>query len=489
MRRFRCRHSSRLATRAALWVVPAVVSAVLVGGAASGRLIAPDDAAGSWASLLATAVLAAGAASLALRRVTEPWSRLLADLGRGLEAAARGDRPDPLPEARDDELGQLACQFARVAEDLGAPARRSRDQAGQLRAALENLRKLDQAKDEFLVLVSHEVRTPLTAIMGGSDLLAAAVRRAREDPATGLDPDQLAQVAATIAHSGERLNGFLTDVIQMTAIQCEDKPLKLQALSAGELLRPSLERRRHDPRCGHVRLEDRLSDRRDWALLCDPGILRLALDRILDNAFLHNRPDGLVRLAEVGDVPGLGPAAGLVDPAGAARLQAALEHDGRPPQSVTWRLLEIYNTGPEIPADRQEALFAKFQLVGRITHHQQGSGLSLPIAKCAVEHHGGSVHLVGHEGSGNSFYLLLPTVPATAPRGAVPSCWDDQGERLRGVAGNEEIRQVGDGAALEVELDDRGAAATGLLHQPGGGMDGAGGAHDQEEVAVGDRGR
>ena len=76
------------------------------------------------------------------------------------------------------------------------------------------------------------------------------------------------------------------------------------------------------------------------------------------------------------------------------------------------RIGEAMITGEPIPEDRKEALFGKFELVGRIEHHQKGTGLSLPIAGAAMETHGGRIFVESIEGNctcamrvGDCFYM------------------------------------------------------------------------------------
>ena len=146
----------------------------------------------------------------------------------------------------------------------------------------------------------------------------------------------------------------------------------------------------------------------------------------------------------------------------------------------------MFNTGEPIPEDRQEALFGKFELVGRIEHHQKGTGLSLPIAGAAMETHGGRIFVKCVEGRGNSFYLLVPTLMDAEGylAGSVPGSWDEQTKGFGRRAGDEQVDLSGDPAGLDVELDDTGAALAGGPDQAGGGIDGPGGPDHQEEITL-----
>ncbi|MBE0529593.1 MAG: HAMP domain-containing histidine kinase [Rhodospirillales bacterium] len=431
-------------------------------------------------ALVGVLALIVGLAGLA--RVVDGVSARLATLGASMEALARGDYTRRLPRGPADEVGRLMGYFNLMAGSLDEAHRQVKEKAANLRAALENQRQLDRAKDEFLVLISHEVRTPLTAILGGVSYLKSTVKRA--DPA---DRDVLArlnlvEIAEVIASSGERLNGFMTDAIQMTAIQTGVSRLELAPVPPRELLAPGLERVGPWAHSRGITVENRLAADVGWQVLCDRGVLQVAVQKILDNAVVHNLDGGRVVVREIDAVPGFGPAATLATPDQVQRLR---EQPGWLPWSgeqVAWRLLEIHNTGRAIPRHRLDALFGKFELVGRIEHHSRGSGLSLPIAKAAVEQHGGRILVRSEEGWGTAFYLLLPTLPAVA--GSAGGLWDDAPQGVGRRTGHEQVGVAADRAGLEVELDHHGAARAGDGDQAGGGPDGARSADHEEHLTV-----
>lgn len=437
----------------------------------------------SLVALLALLALLAGLTGIT--RVVGDVSRRLAALGAHMGHLRDGEYSRRLPVRTSDEVGRLEEHYNGLAARLADTHTRLTEQAARLETALADMRRLDKAKDDFLVLVSHEVRTPLTCIIGGVDYLRTVLKGAAPDLQQVLARLELDEVVEVIANSGDRLNGFLNDALRMTSIRAGNRRLDLQAHSAAELVGSSLARVAAAAAVRGIRVEDELSATRAWRFLGDGDTLRIVFDKLLDNAVVHNRDAGRVLVRETAQVPSEAYGA----PSSAEDRSRLTERPSFAPWAETdllWRTVEIRNTGPAIPADRYPALFGRFEIVGEIENHSRGAGLGLSIARALVEEHGGRLAVLSGEEHGTSFYVQLPAVTADA-RPARTFLWDEGPERIGGRTGNEEVGVVADAAGLDVELDDPGAAPDGKAHQPGGGVDGAGRADHEEEVTAGDR--
>ncbi len=438
-----------------------------------------------WAILLAAGLALAGAV-LGINRVMHHTSSQLTALARNMEALARGDYSGRMHQIRKDEVGSLIGYFNLMAVSLDEAHRQVKEKAAHLRAALENMRMLDKAKDDFMVLISHEVRTPLTSIMGGVDYLMKSVEKVSGPEREILDRVNVAEVAGIIHSSGERLAGFMTDAIQMTSMGSAEARLELQAVPVQEMIDQGLVGVAELAAQGNISIHNQLQDEQEWKLLCDPGVLTVGFQKILKNSVVHNREGGVVIIREAMTVPGEGTIAELITTETLRRLEGQPAYRDFEDEELSWRLVEVFNTGQPIPEGRRAALFGKFELVGRIENHQKGSGLSLPIAKAAVESHGGRILLHSDGRDGNSFFLMLPTVTILGRGGRAeePVLGYDAGQGVGGVSWDEEVSQVGNTATLEVELNDLCSSILGGVDQAGGGVDGPGGAHHEEEVTV-----
>jgi signal transduction histidine kinase len=379
-------------------------------------------------------------------------------LARNLEAIARGDFARRLDPGRPDEVGRVVAGFNVMAESLDEARREAHDKGQRLEAAMDHLRLADRAKDDFLVLISHEVRTPLTSLMGGVEFMRSALDRADPAQKQAVEALHLPEIVDIVASSGRRLSGFMNDAIQMTAVQGAERELDLKLVPIERLLEVGLCGVRERARLRNITVVNEFTGEDGWSVLCDMGVLKLALERILSNAVVHNRDGGRVIIRPAATIPGLPVERTRADADMVRRLWSQKSFQDYATSPIRWLLVEIFNTGEPIPEDRRRALFGKFELVGRIEHHSKGSGLSLPIAQAAIEHHGGRIFLDSADRDGNSFYLLLPCVPVGI--GATPdpeNLWDQAGQGPGGVAGHEQVGQVRDAARLEVELQHTGA--------------------------------
>ncbi len=357
--------------------------------------------------------------------------------------------------------------------------------AENLRDTLDDLRMLDKTKDDFLVLISHEVRTPLTAIMGGVDYLKSSVAKATGKEKELLERLNVLEITSIIESSGQRLTGFMNDAIQMTSVQSRDRQLDLQAIPVASLVEIGLCGIRERAHLRGITVTNELEEGADWALLCDQKVLKLAFEKILNNAVAHNFEGGKIVIREAEKVPGQNGVDCRIEPEGELYLKGQASYGRWAHEELTWRLIEIFNTGDPIPEDRRKALFGKFELVGRIEHHQKGSGLSIPIANSAVKHHGGSIQVHADKKLGNSFFLLLPTLRTEATPALEPKLGDQANQGVGGGTGYEEIGQVTDAARFDVELDHAGSAGPGGSDQSGRGIDRTGGADHEEEITIG----
>jgi len=434
-------------------------------------------------TLVALVLLALLGAGYAADHVMRGVARRLTGLGEAMEDLARGNDSRRLEAQGSDDVTRVESWFNIMATSLDEAHRTVNEKEAHLSTALENMRMLDQAKDDFLVLVSHEVRTPLTCIMGGLDHLESVLAKAQDTDRDTIDNLQLPDVVDVISSSSRRLNDFLTDALQITALQSGGRCLELGPLTLANLLEPALANIRDEAAGRNITITDELSGQCDWMVLADARILQVAVTKLLDNAIRHNEESGQVILREVDLVPDLGTVRDLITPEGIDRLREHPTFEHWADEDLRWRILEVYNTGPAIPADRTEALFAKFEVVEPIANHGRGTGLSLPIARAAVEQHGGRLLMTSSNRDGTSFYVLLPTLQTVAVPADPRGLWDDLPQRCRGRASDEEIGVVAHAARFDIELDDRDAPVAGEADQPGGGVDGAGRPDHEKEPA------
>jgi two-component system, OmpR family, sensor histidine kinase KdpD len=264
------------------------------------------------------------------------------------------------------DLGTLVVPAAaeevareRVAPALDALLRAALERERLTREVVETsaLRRSDEIKTAVLRSVSHDLRSPLTAIVAAGDALASPTLEAA---------DRL-ELADTIAHESRRLARLV------------DQLLDLSRLQAGTA----------DPR-------------EDWC----------SLDEVIRAAVEDTGAAERVKLAIAPDLPLIRADAGQLRRAIANLIENALRYGDHEPVSVRARvsggriLMRVVDQGPGIPLAEQERIFAPFYRAPGAAG--QGSGLGLAIVRGLVEANGGHVRVESLPGQGTSFVVDLP---------------------------------------------------------------------------------
>ncbi|NNJ11291.1 response regulator [Chloroflexales bacterium ZM16-3] len=232
------------------------------------------------------------------------------------------------------------------------------------------LRRATELKDEFLAGMSHEVRTPLTVILGMAEIIRAKI----SGPLTEQQIENLNGIQESGRHLLSLINDFL-DIAKIEAGQFEldTGPVLVQSLceSAVRMVNDMATRKR-------IRIELNLAP--DVALINgDDRRLRQALINLLSNAIKFTPVSGKVGLDLQGDV-----AEGVAH-------------------------FSVWDTGVGIAAEDAQRLFQPFaQIAGDHQQGQQGSGLGLALVAQLVEKHGGGVSLESEVGKGSRFTMTLP---------------------------------------------------------------------------------
>jgi len=340
------------------------------------------------------------------RDVTVPISRL----SKTMRTVATGDLSQRLPVTGPAELADLARSFNTMISDLHTTHVALRGQSERLAEALREVEDVEAMKDSFLALVSHEVRTPLTSILGGVEFL-------REE--FGDQRSEMESEFIEIVHdSARRLAGFMNDAILMASLQANRSQSSFEMFSLTGLLRSKLGELESYWRQQGVLVENRADAQREFLVHGDWTLMQVGLEKVLHNAVRHNRTEGRVVIELVERI--------LEDPDGDLPRMMTSRGVERPESTMRWRALRVFNTGPIIPPERVDQLFERFELTHDIDNHQRGSGLSLPIANYVLNYHGGCVEVRPVDDLGMAFYLVLPGRVGPQPRRG-------DGEHLEGV--------------------------------------------------------
>ena len=255
------------------------------------------------------------------------------------------------------------------AERLNAKLQESEQ---ELKQALTEAESANAAKTTFLNSMSHDIRTPMNAIIGFTRLASAQLEH----------PEKVRDYLGKIEMSSEHLLSLIDDVLDMSRIESgkvtlQEKPLHLPTLmeDLSTMIRPSLEEKQID-----FRME--LQDVENEDVLADPLRLTQILLNLLSNAVKYNRMNGSVRFLLRQEKSGL---------------------EGR----ACYHFI-VRDTGIGISERFQQHLFENFSREETATVSGiQGTGLGLAITKRMVDMMGGTIELSSAEGQGSTFDVGL----------------------------------------------------------------------------------
>lgn len=268
--------------------------------------------------------------------------------------------------------------------------------AQELAAKNADLVHLNRLKDEFLACISHELKTPLTAVLGLSTLL--------KDQTLGELNERQARYARLIYQSGRQLMAVVNDILDLTRIETGQLELALEPVQIQNVC----DRAYSQARQLHLEKdsqEEDASSTTQFTLDIEPSLqmfiadelrLRQMLVHLLSNALKFTAPDGQIGL-KVNRWEG-------------------------------WITFTVWDTGIGIPPEKQHLIFQKFQQLEKpLTRRFEGTGLGLVLTQNLARLHGGDVSFISKPNQGSEFTLLLPPCPplGNTSDGDVEQ-WDDE---------------------------------------------------------------
>ncbi len=297
--------------------------------------------------------------------VALPISQLL----NATRALAEGRARLGIPVERDDEIGVLASAFERMAnrvrEEKEGLERRVAERTVKLEAALERQTELVRLKSDFVSMVSHEFRTPLSVILSACQVLERY--RAR------LDEEQSAEHVSMIADNTRRLSRMVDEVLLLARTEQEVQAAQLRELDVVALLTKLVqEANAASQGCVEVKL------------ICKDGLPPAWADELLLCHIMNNLLSNAVKYSENGSMV-------VVD----------VEKEG------VNLILQIEDAGIGIPEKDQRHLFTSF-LRGSNVGDRPGTGLGLVMVQRCVALHGGELDLKSAVGLGTVVRVKLP---------------------------------------------------------------------------------
>jgi Na+/proline symporter/nitrogen-specific signal transduction histidine kinase len=237
----------------------------------------------------------------------------------------------------------------------------------QLTLANQQLKAMDEVKDEFLYTVTHEIRTPLTSIRAMAEIM-------QDNP--DLEPAQKEQFLEAIIQEAERLSHLITQVLNLERYESGRQKLDIRSVDMNSLLRDVARSTKALQLEKNIQLKWQIPDSM-LLVQCDPDLIQQVVYNLLSNAIKFTPDHGQIT------------------------LMARFDYDELE--------LRVCDEGPGVSADVKDLIFDKFfQAKNQTLKKPQGSGLGLAICKKIIDLHQGKIGVESDGKKGACFIFTLP---------------------------------------------------------------------------------
>ncbi|WP_010271152.1 sensor histidine kinase [Paenibacillus senegalensis] len=269
--------------------------------------------------------------------LTKRKMKNIEELALGLLEISKGNLHHRVATRGKDELGSLGRNINHMAEEL--------------HRTIEEERKAERTKNELITNVSHDLRTPLTLIIGYLRLLKDKNYE---------DERQADAYLQIVSNKSEKLKSLIDDLFEYTKLSSMDSPIESERLCLKELLEQLVEELVTYADENGVKLERTFPPGKLMVSIDAPKMIRV-FENLLSNAIKYSKKPGAIRLS------------------------MTTEED-------SYVQVTVINRGDPIPEEELERLFDRFYRVDASRSSDTGgSGLGLAIAKSIVEAHGGLI--------------------------------------------------------------------------------------------------
>ncbi len=295
-------------------------------------------------------VISVGISIILSKTILQP----IQGMTKAAEEMAKGDFSRKIDVESEDEIGILARTF--------------NDMASQLESTLEEIKKSEALRREFVANVSHELRTPITSIRSYAETLVDGGKDIPED----MERDFL----GVIMNESDRMTKIVQDLLEISRFDAGSTRFEIEEFSLEQSVRDvfaaiELEAKKHSHTV-NLELEWRLPPIRG-----DRSRIEQVLMNILSNAIKYTPDGGQINV-----------------------------YSGHTDDNV-W--VKVQDTGIGIPKEDMPRLFDRFYRVDKARSRESGgTGLGLSIAKEIVTRHGGEILVDSELGKGTTVTVVLP---------------------------------------------------------------------------------
>ncbi|MFB7159351.1 ATP-binding protein [Lysinibacillus sp. NPDC056232] len=297
-------------------------------------------------------------------------NRPLHELMRQMRTFAKGEHVETNLVARKDEIGELAQTFLAMQDEI--------------ETARAHLKTEQQQKELMIASISHDLKTPLTAIQAYAESLQSKA----------LSEEQQDEYRQIILTKSETMKHMLEDLLMYTLLQSTSYHLELVAVDGAEFFEMALSD--YEQLCKDQGFMLEVTCDIEGMYAVHPKQLQRVIDNLMSNAWRYGAVGTTIGLAAVnaGQCP-----KGYFD----LVLPALNKQNGM--------YIIVQNSGQGVKKDDIEKLFEPMYQAdsARTKAGERGTGLGLNIAKQIIEKHGGTVELISKENYGTAVLCWLPS--------------------------------------------------------------------------------
>ena len=241
---------------------------------------------------------------------------------------------------------------------------------------MTELKRLEQIRKDFVANVSHELKTPITAIAGFSQALMEGAQD---------NPEDRTHFISIINRQATHMQRIVEDLLLLSSLEQQNTAPTRTWTAVGQIIEETVEACRFRAEQKHSRLEVSLDNPENLEIFANGMLVVQALSNLVVNAITYSGPETTIGIGATID--------------------------------ETDAVFTVSDSGPGIPKDAQQRIFERFYRVDAARSRSQGgTGLGLSIVKHIVGVHGGSVTVDSELGKGSTFTIRMPRggmVPGT----------------------------------------------------------------------------
>jgi len=277
----------------------------------------------------------------------------LATITQALSRVKEGTYGEKIEYSGSDEVGQLVQTFNMMSDTI--------------KVKEEQAKKTDIAKDEFLAMITHELKTPLVPIQGYSDILLGEH--------LGKLNDKQKERIQIIKSSSESLLAIISDLLDAQKLELGQLSMKQENINIKETIDKAIESLKPEAEEKNIKINSSIVDLK---INHDQERIGQVMTNLIKNSLVATESN-------------------------TGKIEISMEDL---PSEIK---ISIKDNGIGIPQDKQKELFKKFyQVDATLTRERGGSGLGLAICKGIIESHKGGMSMVSVPNQGATFSFTIP---------------------------------------------------------------------------------